>query len=92
MHPVVELEGVVGVSEVLFCQFFAFAQAASFFLFGFWHKRLGKPRELCQVFFFFKGGLCVIAKKKMGQIISTNESHSVQNSANNPYYSTCHAI
>ena len=44
MHPVVELEGVVGVSEVLFYQFFAFAQAASFFLFCFWHKRLGKPQ------------------------------------------------
>ena len=31
-------------------QFFAFAQAASLFLFGFWRKRLGKSRELCQVF------------------------------------------
>ena len=51
MRPVVELEGVVGVSELLFCQFFAFAQAASLFVFGFWRKRLGKSRELCQVFF-----------------------------------------
>ena len=92
MRPVVELEGVVGVSEVLFCQFFSFAQAASLFLFGFWRKRLGKSRELCQVFFFFKGGLWVIAKKKMGQIISANESHSIQNSATSLDCNTCHAI
>lgn len=73
-------------------QFFAFAQAASLFLFGFWRKRLGKSRELCQVFFFFKGGLWVIAKKKMGQIISANESHSIQNSATSLDCNTCHAI
>ena len=54
VHPVVELEGIVSVREVLFGLLFDFVllsiQSSSFVLFHIWHKQLSKSRVLYRVF------------------------------------------
>lgn len=66
-------------------------QPRSFYL-VFGVRGLVSLESFVKFFFFFKGGLWVITKKKMGQIISANESHSIQNSATSLDCNTCHAI
>lgn len=99
MHLVVELESVVGVCEVLFCQFFVFVlrfdpvkQLCSLFLVFRIRGLVGFESFIVSLFFFL-GSPCVIAKKKKtGKIITANERHSVKHSATSHDSNTCHAI
>ena len=99
MHPFVELEGVVGVRQVLVGHFFRFVllfdlvkQPCSFFL-VFGMSGLVTAGELCRIlFFFFKGSLWFITRKKKGKIIAAGESYSVQESATSHNSNTCHTI
>lgn len=79
VHPVIKLKGVVGVSEVLFGQFFVFVlrfnpvkELRSIFLvFGI--SVLVSFETFVVPFFFFESGLWVIAREITGEIIGAKK-------------------